>query len=318
MPSMIFWKISKHVPGRKNKLLRFFAFSSQFCYYFSMKHLAPSEYPKDFYYHRTSAEIYKPYLESCGPITTIPSSRPHEYAWKKKLFGGVYVARFERTDVEPDIEALKTSGVKHAMVTWIPYSRTDDIPKGWKRLYLTDHFQETSVNLLDENYKTKWNERSRRALKKFEKSEGEVRVVDAETFIDAFENTSVKHIHLKLIKSDYIRNYKRIRKFAPEKVRQWLVYRDGKPVAGLACLDYLGNHSAHFVAFTGRESYDIQWGTGLIDAWFADSLAKWIKYITFDQLRNPHGPKDQKWYTEFKENFIEYRLSFPKAYFKVF
>lgn len=103
-----------------------------------------------------------------------------------------------------------------------------------------------------------WNERSRRALKKWEKSGAEVRAVDADTFIKAFQATPVKRLHLKLIKNDYIRNYKKIRAHMPEKVRQWLVYANDKPVAGLACLDYLGDHSVHFVAFTGAESYPIQ------------------------------------------------------------
>jgi len=61
----------------------------------------------------------------------------------------------------------KKLGVEHAMVAWIPYSRTD-IAHPWRRLYLTDHFQETGYSLLeDEIYPKKWNERSRRARKKF-------------------------------------------------------------------------------------------------------------------------------------------------------
>jgi len=278
-----------------------------------MQFLQPHEYPHDFYYHRTSAEIYRPYLESCGSIETFDIENPPIYAWKKKLFGSFYISRYERTDIEPDIEKLKKEGMKHGIITWIPYSRTD-IPAWWRRLWLTDHFQETSVNILDTDYRKKWNERSRRAIKKFEKSGAEVHAVDPETFLAAFRATRVKH----WFKSDYISNYKRISKYDPSKVRQWCVYRDGKAVAGLACLDYLGDHSVHFVAFTGRDAYDIQGGTALIDTWFRESLENWIKYITFDQLRNKWGPGDQKGYTEFKENFIEYRLSFPKAYFKVF
>ena len=52
--------------------------------------------------------------------------------------------------------------------------------------------------------------------------------------------------------------------------------------------------------------------------WFSDSYAKGIRYITFDQLKNRNGPSDQKGYTDFKLNFIEHRMSFPKAYFRVF
>ncbi len=72
------------------------------------------------------------------------------------------------------------------------------------------------------------------------------------------------------------------------------------------------------VAFTTKEAYPYQAGTGLIDAWFADSVEKGIKYISLDQLRQKHGPRDQKGYSEFKENFIEYRLHLPKSYFRVF
>lgn len=283
-----------------------------------MKIIPRSEYPKDFYYHRTCAEIYRPYIESCGNITTFDIWNHPQFAWKKWLFWNrVHVIKYERTDIEPNIDKLKEWGVKHAMVTWIPYSRTE-VPKWWKKLWLTDHFQETSVNLIDKDYKTKWNDRARRALKKFEKSWAEVRAVDADTFIHAFQKSHVKTWNYKLIKNDYINNYKRIRSFAPEKVRQWLVYNEWKAIAWLACIDYIDNHSVHFVAFTGTESYPIQWGTALIDTWFKESVEKWIKYITFDQLRNPHGPSDQRWYTEFKENFVEYNLSFPQAYFKMF
>lgn len=48
-----------------------------------MKHLEPSEYPRDFFYHRTSAEIYRPYIESCGNISTLDIGNAPQYAWKK-------------------------------------------------------------------------------------------------------------------------------------------------------------------------------------------------------------------------------------------
>ncbi len=280
-----------------------------------MQQLLPHEYPADFYYHRTASESYRTYLEWCGP-KTFDIGNPPQYAWKKSLLGGrVHVVRYERTDVEPDIEKLKTEeGIKHAMITWIPYSKTD-IPKWWRRLYLTDHFRETGYSLLeDEHYQKKWNERSRRAIKKFEKSWAEIRAVSDSEFVEAFRKTKVKHWY----KSDYIRYYKRIVAIRPESIRQWLVYIDGEPVAGLAVNDFIGNHSVHLVAFTGKEAYPIQGGTGLIDEWFRGSLEKGIKYLSFDQLRNKWGPNEQKWYTEFKENFIDYRLSFPKAYFRMF
>ena len=82
---------------------------------------------------------------------------------------------------------------------------------------------------------------------------------------------------------------------APTKVRQWLAYdRDGKVIGGLAAHDFLGDHSVHLVAFTDRDSYEYQAGTGLMDAWFADSYEKHMKYLSMDHLRNKSGPRDQR------------------------
>ena len=49
----------------------------------TMIHLAPTDYPRDFYYHRTSAEIYRPYIESCGNIDAFDIGNDPQYAWKK-------------------------------------------------------------------------------------------------------------------------------------------------------------------------------------------------------------------------------------------
>lgn len=94
-----------------------------------MKQLTPSEYPRDFFYHRTGSSVYRKYLEMCH-LTTFDIGNPPQYAWKKKLFGNdVVVIKYERTDVEPDIDMIReTLGVKHGMISWIPYSLTE-VPK---------------------------------------------------------------------------------------------------------------------------------------------------------------------------------------------
>lgn len=151
---------------------------------------------------------------------------------------------------------------------------------------MTDHYQETGYTLLDgEDYTKKWNDRARRARKKFLASGCSVRPCTPEEYIVAFRKTKVKHWY----KSDYISYYKKITSLAPEHIRQWLCYdQDGQAIAGLAVHDYNGDHSVHLSAFTGKAAYGVQGGTGLIDAWFKESLALGIKYLSFDQLR-------QKW-----------------------
>ncbi|MBP6981763.1 hypothetical protein KBB25_03240 [Candidatus Gracilibacteria bacterium] len=293
-----------------------------------MQSLPRNEYPKDFYYHRTSAEGYRKYL-SAGGLTTFDLPNSPQYAWIKKVFGNFFaIIKYERTDTEPDIDWIrKHLGVKHAFVAWIPYSIIH--PIGWKRLVLTDHFEETGYTILpdmDKNtrdisenknpeYLQTWHDRSKRARKKFLSSGATIRPVSTEEFIQAYRETKIRGPH----KGGSITYFRKISKVAPESVRQWLAFdNNGKQIAGLAVLDYLGNHSVHLVAFTDRKNYHYQAGTGLIDEWFQSSLNLGVKYLSFDHLRNTGGPSDQKGYTAFKENFLSARLSFKEAYFKFF
>lgn len=104
-----------------------------------------------------------------------------------------------------------------------------------------------------------------------------------------------------------------------KSVRQWIAYNPaGIPIGGLAVHDYLDTHSVHMVAFTDPRYYEFQAGTGLMYEWFDDSYKTGKKYLSLDHLRNTNGPKDQKGYTAFKENFLSARLSFREAYFRFF
>ncbi len=304
-----------------------------------MLHLEKNQYPKDFYYHRTASATYREYLHTCK-LTTFDIKNPPQYAWKKPFFWGKFwVIKYERIDVEPDIEYLKKiTGFQHAFVVWIPYSQ-ENVGSPWRRLWLTDHFEETGYAELDHRsqitdsrlgnknqaishppvttptYLSSWNDRAKRARKKFLASGCTIRDVTPEEFIEGFRITKVKHWY----KSAYISYYKRMVGIDATKIRQWLIYDPiGKVISWLAVHDFCENHSVHLVAFTDQKGYHYQPGTGLIDRWFSESYERGYKYLSFDQLRNKNGPKDQKWYTEFKESFLSARLSFKKAFFRFF
>lgn len=166
-----------------------------------------------------------------------------------------------------------------------------------------------------ESYLSSWNDRAKRARKKFLASGSRIESVKPEVFVEAFRTTKVKHWY----KSAYISYYKRMVAIDATKIRQWIAYDNtGKVSGGLAVHDFVEDHSVHLVAFTDQKSYHSQPGTGLIDEWFRESYERGYKYLSFDQLRNKNGPKDQKGYSEFKESFLTARLSFPKAYFRFF
>lgn len=203
-------------------------------------------------------------------------------------------------------------GFGPGFVIWIP-ARRDEVPKGWRNMWLRSHFTQSGFTVIDSpDYQKKWNERSRRARKKFLASGASIDVVSDFEFMDAFRNTPVKHLY----KKDYIKYYRTMAAIAPNDVKSYVARHDGKIVAGLAVLNYAGNSSAHLVAFTGPDAKAIQAGTGLIDRWFADSYANGVKYVNFDHLRDSSMTHDQQGYTDFKKNFMEYSLSYPDSYFK--
>jgi hypothetical protein len=114
--------------------------------------LEKHQYPKDFYYHRTASETYRKYLHTCH-LTTFDIGNAPQYAWKKRIFGDFFgIVKYERIDVEPDIDYIKkVTGLEHAFVIWIPYSRLrEEISKSWRRLWLTDHFEETGYAFFEQ------------------------------------------------------------------------------------------------------------------------------------------------------------------------
>ncbi len=180
-----------------------------------MLHLEKNQYPKDFYYHRTASATYREYLHTCK-LTTFDIKNPPQYAWKKPFFWGKFwVIKYERIDVEPDIEYLKKiTGFQHAFVVWIPYSQ-ENVGSPWRRLWLTDHFEETGYAELDHRsqitdsrlgnknqaishppvttptYLSSWNDRAKRARKKFLASGCTIRDVTPEEFIEGLRITKV-------------------------------------------------------------------------------------------------------------------------------
>ena len=175
------------------------------------------------------------------------------------------------------------------------------------------HFTTTGIGRPVEQYWKKWNERARRARKRFLAQEDvEIKMVEAKEFIDAFSTAKVKH-HFK---ADYIKYYLRMYNIDSTSVHSFLaVSKTLGTVAGLAVHESY-NMSTHLVAFTNKSAKISQAGTGLIDSWYAYSLRHKLSYIHFDHLRDVHMTSDQQGYTDFKLNFIESVVTYPKCYFQ--
>lgn len=274
-----------------------------------MIEITGKDLPGDHPYYRSNSLAYRKYLEICG-LRTVPNSEG--YGWLKDVGGLFHIAKFERLETEPDVLQLKSMGFGPGFVIWIP-ARRPEIPRGWKKMRIRSHFMQTGFTVLDSpDYFRKWNERARRAYKKFLASGAGVEEVSDFEFMEAFRSTPVRHLY----KRDYIKYYRTMAAIAPESVKSYVVRHGGKIVAGLAVLDYAGNSSVHLVAFTNPESKAIQAGTGLIGHWFRECFSKGVKYVNFDHLRDASMTHDQQGYTDFKKNFMEYSVSYPDSYFK--
>lgn len=266
--------------------------------------------PADFHYFRSKSNTYRSYLTK-GGLRTIDLH--DQFGWLKdfKLF---QIAKFERTTAEPTRELLQAHGFKHGLLLWIP-GHSSNPGKLWKNLWIPgSHFVSTGIANLYPNYFKSWNERAQRARKKF-LSNGTCRIesVDEEEFVRCFKLVSVKHS----FKKEYINYYRSMYSHGPESIRSYVAYdAAGKPIAGLAVHDF-ENTSVHLVAFTGKEAKPVQAGTGLVDRWYADSLEKGLSYIHFDHLRDSNMTRDQQGYTDFKMNFIETSIRYPKCFFQI-
>ncbi len=276
-----------------------------------MKIINRSELPADFFNFRSASPTYRAYCESLG-LRTIATGE--QFGWIKQLVPGkIQVVKFEKVDAETDMDTIRAAGFAHGMIIWIPWRRTE-FPAGWRRLLIPTHFTVSGIAVLDnEEYWKEWNERGRRSRKKFfAHADLEIRVPSVEEFAQAYKETKAKF----WFKNVFVDHYKKLNVLGPGTIRSWICYRGGEPLAGLAVLDY-GNASVHLVSFIRDAGKPLQAGTGLIDRWFSDSRARGMHYLDFDHFQESWLQRDQRGYTDFKKNFINYSFTIRESYFKI-
>jgi hypothetical protein len=171
--------------------------------------------PSDFQYFRSISPTYRTYLEQCG-IQTVDVGT--QYGWIKdfKIF---QIVKFERTDLPPTRELLVSVGFKRGIVLWIP-AHNDEIKKPWREMMIPGgHFTLTGIGRATAQYWMQWNERARRARKRFlEQDEVEIVEVTKQEFVVAFSTTQVKHA----FRSDYIRYFTKMYDINESTVRSFL------------------------------------------------------------------------------------------------
>lgn len=79
--------------------------------------------------------------------------------------------KFDRIDIPPSLKEIEASGLKHGIIIWIPWRKLPDRlflkKNSWHRLFAATHFQHTGIGKVENEYWRNWNERAKRARKKF-------------------------------------------------------------------------------------------------------------------------------------------------------
>lgn len=278
-----------------------------------MKICERNNLPQDHSYYRTTSPLYKKYLEKCW--LKIHELKLNRFWWIKNIFWFFQIAKFERVDEEPNIEELKKNWFKHWLIIWIPYSITKK-PNWWRKFWINSHLTTTWFTLIEnEFYYKKWKDRAKRARKKFlENKELNIKFVDTEAFQNIYKNVKIS----QPFKSAFVKYHMSISKFdIDNNIKNMVCYYNWKAIAWLSVINYNWNSSAHLVSFLTKEWKPLQAWTWLIDLWFKNSFENNLKYINFDHLRDKNMSRDQQWYTDFKENFIENKVFFNDSYFKI-
>jgi hypothetical protein len=167
-------------------------------------------------------------------------------------------------------------------------------------------------------YYQSWNERAKRARKKFlsfQISENlKIKSVSVDIWKQAFLEAKVR-IPLR---RDFAKFYQDIYSYAGKDIENYLCYRGEEILGGLTVIYYDEVSSVHLLSFLPDTGKKLQVGTGLIDHWYSEGLKKGIKYINFDHLRDMTMARDQQGYTDFKMNFINVEVHLKESYFKLF
>ena len=107
--------------------------------------------------------------------------------------------------------------------------------------------------------------------------------------------------------------------FAKEdgKYRVYLAEVDGQVLAGAVFID-METTSEYWASFYTDESKPYHLGIAMMDRWFADSLAKGIKYCDLDHMWDKGEPMNRIGYTRFKESIADYGVYWRDTWVRFF
>lgn len=217
---------------------------------------------------------------------------------------------------EPQIEPFS----ENRIVFWQPLRQIIK-PAGWHTslLFGGTHSYGMAHIANPEYYWEHWSSHAKRHRKKWlqEKDrEWEIRETSEAEFCSAFAKArmgmGLSQIMIQLIK------YK-IRAHGPH-IQLYAARRPGNTeiLAGLAVMHIPeAATSVHLAAFHLPPARHGSIGTGLIDVWYQQAIAKHVTYIDFGVVRANGEPRSWQGYSDFKSQFLTHTVFTPKSFYKL-
>jgi hypothetical protein len=218
-------------------------------------------------------------------------------------------------DVEPVIEPCEHP----RLVVWQTVERLDT-PAGWRRAWVRCNPRMTGYAPIvnPEAYWETWTNHAQRHRKRWLKqTEFEVSTASLEEFIEAYHATrkllTLRGLFVWLTKKKIAAHGDNVRLIVIREKASGLI------AAGFVALDIPEDHqSIHLVSFLhpAVERHPASVGTGIIDEWFKQSIARGIRFMDFDLFYAPGDPKDWKGFSQFKSQFGTRFIKYPYALLK--
>lgn len=227
------------------------------------------------------------------------------------------VGPFEIETYFCDEEPALAPCARPRLVLWQPLTRLD-APKGWWRPWAAlNARQHAVVTLLPGEYWKAWSSHAQRHRRRFLRdTEHEIVAVEPEAYIEAYRASG----RLPMLREDFVGIINRRRATHGTRMRL-LAAREkatGRIVAGLGVLDLPGSgQSLHVTAFLSPAAERTSVGYGLVDAWYAQSIAAGLSFLHWGLVWYPGDPRSWRGYSKFKRQFAPTLIVYPNALVRI-
>ncbi len=288
-----------------------------------MKTIQRSEIPEDYIYYRTGSRVFYEYYRKYTYQLVEKIGKWYEFLTALKMLPWFWSVSVEKHDEELTREKLWKFWIHHGIVFWTPLRRIKR-PSGWVHVptWFTKwqiHSSRSAFSVLDrEDYWNKWssNARAHRRHVLDNVAVWKIRIespTSIDSFLEIYNSVKIHDPNKRFV----ARMTDKLFSGSESTYRIYIAYVDDIPLAGAVFIDE-GVTSEYWASFYTRESHPYHLGIAIMDRWFLDSYAKWVKYCDLDHMRDKYQSLGYTGYTKFKESIADHDVYFHDMWIKIF